>query len=784
MEQADREPIMNQGKKSHKVPKGLRFLFFWSTFFFAVSEIAVAFAHKIVASWATYFLLLGLEFGLALIISMFIVIIIRVASVGLARILPLSAAPWFSLVESASVLLAMPLFFSFYLLNTKALALLPPAGFERLFFNALFLILALGVLTFLAASLNWSNFLAGLFFVPEEKETKRAKPIKIVDRERPLATKTTENKNLDNRERGWRRKGGYRLAQFRPKVQLILGRLSGIFFLQALLPLVHFFFLSSRPNPVSFLGRFGFLLTLTFPLIPASGLVIWQENYLKGNKNKYSIAALVCFFLFPMLLLFLVPPFSNYERRQPSLSHQAQVKENFQPNVILIVWDTGRKDRYSLYGHFRPTTPSLDAFAVCGLVFSNAYTVAPWTLPSHASMFTGLYPSQHQADYVEGPYLAGRPLSQKAITLAEILKAQGYQGAAFSANHGLTNRSFGLDQGFDIYFDERPHVFDLLTVHLLARFDDKWLRMLGLNPFYLGSELNRRIFSWLKRKARAPFFLFINYMDPHGTNYLPPPYRGFFGAPDKRPAVPYEKIMAGEETISPKDYEALLTRYDEDLAYCDFSFGQLIAALKQLNLFDPSLIVVTSDHGQLLGEHNFFGHRQGDRFVLYEEILKIPLVIKGPPGWQPKRRPETPIENREIFFLILEELGISPPFQLPLASCDRDGVYTLAESSSTSLSSGQKTERLKRVEVAVTCHHPPQPKLIISSIGESELYFLEEDPREKRNLIKEQPGMAARLMEVWLRGEAVRQKYALPAEKSSDITRDLKERLRSLGYIK
>lgn len=684
--------------------------------FFAVSEYAVALAHRVLVPRTTLLILFGLEFGLALVISA----VALVAIVVLARLLRgKEGEAGLAALRTTGPLLAVPLFYSFYTLNTKGLALLPYSGFERLFFNSLFILLAAAAVAVAAASFK-------------------------------------------------RRSGQARGFPF----------WAGCFFLQLVLPAVHFFFLSSVPNPSTPTARLVFLLLMTAPLAGAAWLA---ARVAAGVKRRgISLPGAAGLILVPLLLLAFVPPLANY-RRQPSSPRSRMASGTVpRPNVVFVVWDTGRKDRCSLYGHVRPTTPRLAELAADGAVVQNALTVSPWTLPSHASMFTGLYPSQHGADNTEGQRRFGRPLAPDALTLAEILRAEGYRTAALTANHGITNSSFGLAQGFDEYFDERPHVYDLITVHLMAKVDENLLKKLRINAFYLSSELNRRIFSWLETSRGRPFFLFLNYMDPHGSDYLPPPARGLFGGGSRPPDVPYAAIEEGRETIAPAAQDALLARYDEDLAYCDAGLGRLIERLKAFDLYDTSLIVVTSDHGQCLGEHQFFGHRS----VLFEEVLEIPLVIKSPRGRAPRTDPAKPFENRELFFLLLEELGIPFPRPPLRAFQDAEGVtYTMAEAFSFPLGAERYLERFAGTWVSVTRHAPPRPKLFLSSAGRDELYLLDEDPREERSRVEDRAELAARLRDVWASWQPALRREALAPGEERDLTQELKERLRSLGYV-
>jgi hypothetical protein len=685
-----------------------------AAFFFAVSELALAAAGRVLIPVETWLILFGLEFGLAFAVAAAALVVLALPSRILVR---KHGEAGSAALRTAGAVLAMPLFYVFYTLNTRGLALLPRAGFERLFFNVLFVLLACATLA--AATrffMRFSGRIGSLSF--------------------------------------W----------------------AGCFFLQFILPAVNYYFFSSRPSPVSPIPRLIFLLALTLPLFPASWLVSRAVAGLKP-RGVFAIFAVGGLVLVPLLLMALVPPLSNYRRQPPS---GPVLGAAGRPNIVFAVIDTGRKDRCSLYGHTRPTTPRLEELAADGIVFEDAYTVSPWTLPSHASMFTGLYPSQHGADNVETAHQFARPLSPDALTLAEILRAEGYQTAALTANHGVMNSSFGLAQGFEYYFDERPYIYNLVTVHLMAKADENLLKKLGINAFYLSSELNRRVFSWLEKNRREPFFLFLNYMDPHGVDFLPPSHDGLFGGGVRPLDIPFEAVISGREDISPEDYEALLTRYDETLTFCDANLGRLIDRLKTFGLYETSLVVVVSDHGQLLGEHNFFGHRS----ILFEEVLKIPLVVKPPRGSDLRVDGGKPFENRELFFLLLEELGIPiPPSPLRTLTDAEGALYTMAEAYSFPVFSAMHIKRFGGTRVSVTRHVPPRPKLVMSSKGEDRLYLLDEDPFERFNRIEDLEELADFLRNAWAGWQQDLKRGMITAGEERDLTEDLKERLRSLGYL-
>ncbi|MHC4215388.1 MAG: sulfatase, partial [Planctomycetota bacterium] len=244
-------------------------------------------------------------------------------------------------------------------------------------------------------------------------------------------------------------------------------------------------------------------------------------------------------------------------------------------NVLLISIDTCRADRLSCYGYRRKTTPNIDAIAEEGILFENAITPATMTLPAHCSMLTGTIPPYHgvhdNPDY---------QLAESNVTLAEMLTDKGFTcGAAVSAF--IMDSEFGLDQGFDVYDD---------------RFD-KEIKSLGTVE-RRGSELTDHAISWLQKHHNENFFLFLHYYDPHFPYEPPEPFGSkFIGNP-----------------------------YAGEVAYTDHCIGQVIKKLKELDLYDSTLLVITSDHGEALGEHSEGTHG----YFVYQSTLKVPLIFKVP----------------------------------------------------------------------------------------------------------------------------------------------------------
>src|SRR5579863_3795066 len=238
------------------------------------------------------------------------------------------------------------------------------------------------------------------------------------------------------------------------------------------------------------------------------------------------------------------------------------------PNIVLITLDTVRADHLSLYGYSRPTSPHLDGWARQGVVFDDAISASSWTLASHASMFTGLLPHQHGANWQD-------PVDTSRWTLAEVLRAYGYETAGFAANTYL-EAGWGMSQGFQAYDD-----VSAFGRHNLS---DTWAGKQVLQPWYYdlvqpdhfdrveASDLNSRVVSWYQRRSGQPFFLFVNYFDAHGPYLSPPPFDRRFGRISKE-LVTKAHVMIDSAglavPLSGEERRSVIDGYDDGLAHLD-----------------------------------------------------------------------------------------------------------------------------------------------------------------------------------------------------------------------
>jgi arylsulfatase A-like enzyme len=301
------------------------------------------------------------------------------------------------------------------------------------------------------------------------------------------------------------------------------------------------------------------------------------------------------------------------------------------PNVVLLVIDTQRADHLSLYGYGRPTSPRIDRLAQESAVFSNASANSTWTLPSHATMFTGRLPFEHRAGNLGYSRLDGR-----FPTIAEALAARGYATGGFIANVFWTGRHTGLDRGFTRYEDFYGTFGDALTRTTLGRrvaYDV--LPMFGFVDVpgrKHASDLNKSVLSWIDRSRGHPFFAFVNYFDVHAPWIPPAPYAGSYSgmtpAELRSHSVAIKDLDGTDPPPPASELRRMVDTYDESIHYLDSQIGALVDSLEARGILDKTVFIVTSDHGESWGEHGLMFHGHS----LYRDVTHIPLIIRTPSG--------------------------------------------------------------------------------------------------------------------------------------------------------
>lgn len=421
--------------------------------------------------------------------------------------------------------------------------------------------------------------------------------------------------------------------------------------------------------------------------------------------------------------------------------------EREQPNVLLVVVDTLRQDRLSCYGYDRQTTPHLDHLARQGLIFENAFTTAPWTLPSHGSLMTGLMPTEH------GSHWEHFPLSPETPTLAELFSTAGYRTYGQSANPWLSSKN-GYDRGFATYRVGMAPIKQIMAT------GDK------------GAEKTvRQTLAWLGRPAGGdlkPFFVFLNLMEPHEPYVPPQRYAGRFGhegSPEMeerlRDTTLHLKVVSGEVDLTGTDHRLLSDRYDALVAYTDFQLGRLLAGLRARGLREKTIVVVLADHGENLGDHGLLSHQ----FCLYDSLLKIPMLVSGPQPLPPGTRRGATVQITDILPAILQLCGIGQPGIVSGTAFARmfgsGGDGDPSEPGRVGMAEYQlpvgALARLKKVAPDFDQGHLRRrlytlregPWKIIASPGQPpELYNLDHDPEELQDLSRARPAVAERLLKM------------------------------------
>jgi len=424
-------------------------------------------------------------------------------------------------------------------------------------------------------------------------------------------------------------------------------------------------------------------------------------------------------------------------------------------NLLFVSLDTVRRDHLSLYGYPRETTPRLDAFARGAVVFDNAFAQHVNTQPSHASMFTGLYPQAH------GAVFNGTPLDPKKVTLAQILAQTGYRTAGFVSAIPMVGKFTGLDRGFEHYDDAMG------------------------GPRRDGRETLLHALAWLgRRPADEPFFAFVHLYDAHGP-YLPARrYASLFRSGDPGRAldeIPGYQVVEDPGGARVVHLNHFVDRYDAMLRTLDDLMAELLDAVD----LDDTVVVVVSDHGETFGERRHVLDHGGQ---VFDEQIRIPLLLHAP--GVPARRVPQLVETVDLVPTLLELLGVGTPASLELHGLSllpllegRAGDPDAVIFSSALALPDRHRDRAYELEPTGQIHalRTGRWKLALypgTRRDYIELYDLEADPQERTNVADAQPEVRdqqlARLREWMELGDA-----ALPP---TELSPELRRHLEDLGY--
>jgi arylsulfatase A-like enzyme len=509
------------------------------------------------------------------------------------------------------------------------------------------------------------------------------------------------------------------------------------------------------------------------------------------RRKKILLAALfACAFAAGVLALCLLVGRSRHPAPAPD-----PTRERY--NVVLVSIDTLRADRLGCYGYSeRPTSPSIDALARESVLFENYITAAPWTTPSHLSLFTSLYPSSHGVMMSFRDMWSGlrfgetsfHKLPDSRVTLAEVLSERGFATAAFTGG-GPVDPTIGFGQGFDVYETE----------------------MFKLDEGNVGAMT-----SWIDEHADEQFFLFWHHFEVHAP-YLQAEFVDD-AAPLEHAAAIAEgtRKLAGDtfRSVWPGDparlrsaQTALLREHDAfnrnvcealytgGVRSADRWLGRFVETLRDKGLYDRTMLIVTSDHGEEFADHSRGSWYNKHGHNMYEEMIHLPLVVKLPNGYAGGTRVASVVQAVDVMPTILSVLGISPSKNemqgrslVPLWSPGAPVTDNVAFTESAVSRSEKKSVRSSRYKYIVSID-----KLIVSQIGRknlpdgplsAELYDLKRDPREKRDLLAKGP--SPKILSIAADFERqLRKHLAAQRGEATATTLDAAalEKLKALGYI-
>ncbi len=488
----------------------------------------------------------------------------------------------------------------------------------------------------------------------------------------------------------------------------------------------------------------------------AAGIATQVTRVVRGHPD--AAVRLMRRSLIPVVSTFVIAGAFMWNSLRPAVVRPAPPADSRagSPNLILITLDTVRAANLSLYGYSRQTTPRIDQFARRGVVFEEASATASWTLPSHASMFTGRWPHELSVDHAT-------PLDGADPTLAEYLRDHGYATAGFAANLKFVGASTGLNRGFSHYEDYSRSLGEVASSSTLVRTvaNNFRLRRLIRNDQHLNrmwaADINARALDWISGQSGSPFFVFINYFDAHEPYLPPPPFDRQFG-PGRREGKysPLHQWLwnsaVGRRLLDDAVKQEELDAYDGGLAYLDSEVGLLLDGLERQGVLDNTVVVITSDHGEEFGEHGVYEHG----YSLYKAGVHVPLIVVAPRRAPAGLRVATPVNLRDLAATAVDlvGLGANAPFRgwslAGLWRQDDPGVPAGRGGPSPSFSEISPSPRQPdwypstKGDMKALVHQGL--RYIRNGDGREELYDFSADPWEQTNLAtvpERQPDLAA-----------------------------------------
>lgn len=482
------------------------------------------------------------------------------------------------------------------------------------------------------------------------------------------------------------------------------------------------------------------------------------------------------------------------------------------PNILFVILDATRADACSCYGNVAQTTPNLDQLAKEGVLYEQAISPAPWTLPAMASLFTGLYPSQTQI-------YTRRKLEETHSSLATLLSQAGYNTFGIS-NNGWMSVDFGLQQGFEVMYklwQIMQSKDDITVLSLTEKNPGRLVQSLPrrllqgnmlkniVNTFYYRFGRRRHDFGavrtlkpvtrWIQAQM-GPWFAFVHYMDSH-LEYKPPVQWARRFVSDWEQAESLLKAdqwrltwrhIAGLDILSEFELKTWRELYLAEVAYTDYHMGQLIDWLRETERLDDTLVVVTADHGENLGEHSLLNHQ----YCVYDTLLQVPLVIRYPQLLASGQSVGHAVQTLDLFATMLEVAGVAPS-SVPSRSLlsNTPSPFIVSEYGTPH---PPHTDALARFDLqpkdlvrfgrGFTSLRTETHKLIAGTDNSMELYDLGRDPGEEHNIAAQQLDLVAALssqLEQWRSVQEI--DVDGTADETVHFDSEVEQRLHDLGYL-
>lgn len=480
------------------------------------------------------------------------------------------------------------------------------------------------------------------------------------------------------------------------------------------------------------------------------------------------------------------------------------------PNIVLAVMDTARAQYVHELIESRGGNSAVGQLAADGVRYSSAYSTSPWTLPSHASMFTGVYPSEH------GTTAENMTLRDDLPTLAGELSSRGYRTGCFTNNPWITD-TFGMTRGFDDVFKVWQYIqsdvdfgeisvremgFEKVKRGIEALFSGNtgvnlvnaiYGQFLYRRHDYGARRTNKLATEWVDETGESPFFMFLNYLEPHleyrpdkeyAELYLPPEW-------DYQPAmdIPQDAWahVVGERRLSEAELEALSALYRAEIEYLDDRIGEVIDHLKRTGRWENTIFVLCGDHGENIGEYGLMDHQ----YSLYNTLLHVPLIVSGG-AFDGGDVVDDPVQLCDLFPTLLDAAEIDRPpvhsqsFHPNSSEPTRESVYAEYSSPQPPISAledrfGELPEDVYKYDRGLRSIQTDQHKLIVGTDGSEALYEIEFGGYEDEDISKSSDGQTVRLrakLDEWLDSF---EHHGSDDEREMDSS--VQDRLERLGYL-